>query len=477
MLGEYVELEYNGVKVIALVKSSISGSRIIDGDVSAQDIDKLIPIIRGSERSIYYKGYFKILGEVEGLRIPPIAPPPGTKVRRASRETLSRLFSPRERGWIRIGTLLRNPEIEVRVDINKVVQRHLAILAMTGMGKSNLVALLAREIAGLGGTIVVFDYHGEYSSLSFREERLKPRKIVAKLNPRHLSWRELARILGVRSSAKNQENIVKKCKESIDAQIDSGGSVNGGYLSLLHSCVRRESQIASRREYQTAALAVMEAIEANRQLLGRIVDDGLEDVVDLLKIGGINVVDLTGLSHVQVDAVVSHWLARILDERKYATWAKRGYGAGSSGIHGVKIPHPIVVVLEEAHIYLSTERENLTRSRAEHIAREGRKFGVGLVVVSQRPRGLDPDVLSQIGSMAIMRIVQPEDQAHIARASESITQELLEQLPGLNVGEAILIGPWVKLPAVVKIDKVEEKLSGVDVDAVAEWSGGGGGYR
>ncbi len=456
MLGEYVEIRYNGIHVIGLVQASISGSYVIDETLSPEDLRRVINIHRGDETTIYYKGYIKILGDPEDLRIPPIPPPPGVEVRRASRKTLSKIFSPEGPQWARIGTLLRNPDVEVRVDLNKIVQRHLAVLAMTGMGKSNLISLLAREILKRGGTCFIFDYHGEYTGLSF-QGLPRPNIVRARINPRYLSWQELARIIGVRYGAKNQENLIKKCKEDIDYSGDGQRS----YLELMISCVKREGQLSRRAEIAKASEAVIEAIEANRSFLHRIIDDEARDIADQSAIGTINVIDLTGLaSSSHADAVVSHWLGRILEERKSSVWGRGGAS---------KIPHPVAVVLEEAHIYLSTDKETLTKQRAEHIAREGRKFGVGLVVVSQRPRGLDPDVLSQMGSMAVMRIVQPEDQAHIARASETLTQEILEQLPGLNMGEAILLGHWVRMPAVVKVDHVVEKTSGVDIDAVNEW--------
>lgn len=69
-----------------------------------------------------------------------------------------------------------------------------------------------------------------------------------------------------------------------------------------------------------------------------------------------------------------------------------------------------------------------------------------------------------------MRIVHPEDQIYIAKHCEPATQELMEQLPGLNVGEAILVGEWVRVPTVAKIDLVEEKVFGADIDAVSEWT-------
>ncbi|MGC9189765.1 MAG: ATP-binding protein, partial [Conexivisphaera sp.] len=115
-----------------------------------------------------------------------------------------------------------------------------------------------------------------------------------------------------------------------------------------------------------------------------------------------------------------------------------------------------------------------TRETAARIAREGRKFGVSLVIVSQRPQRLDQDVLSQMGSLAVGRLLNQRDRSFVQDSSEFLTEEMTGYLPDLNPGEAILVGQWVKLPAMVKVDRVEEKLVGMDVDAVGEWSSWGG---
>ncbi|MEM0374519.1 MAG: ATP-binding protein, partial [Sulfolobales archaeon] len=124
---------------------------------------------------------------------------------------------------------------------------------------------------------------------------------------------------------------------------------------------------------------------------------------------------------------------------------------------------------EEAHIFLSKNDNTLTKYWASRIAREGRKFGIGLVVVSQRPKGLDENILSQMTNKIILKIVEPTDKKYILESSDNLTEDLVEQLSSLDVGEAIIIGKIVKLPAIVKIDKFEGKLLGTDPDMVSEW--------
>jgi DNA helicase HerA-like ATPase len=127
------------------------------------------------------------------------------------------------------------------------------------------------------------------------------------------------------------------------------------------------------------------------------------------------------------------------------------------------------VVIEEAHVFVPKDEDTETKYFASKVAREGRKFGVGLVIVSQRPRGIDANILSQMGSLAVMRMVQPDDQMHVSAASESLSRDLVDQLTSLNPGEAIFAGQWVNLPTFVKVEEVKERTIGSDLKAVEQW--------
>jgi DNA helicase HerA-like ATPase len=135
-----------------------------------------------------------------------------------------------------------------------------------------------------------------------------------------------------------------------------------------------------------------------------------------------------------------------------------------------QVPYPVLVVLEEAHILAPRDDETLSKYWLARVAREGRKFGIGLMIVSQRPKGLDPDILGQANNLIVLRIVEPSDQRHVQEASESLTSDLVEQLASLNTGEAVVTGPFVRVPALVKVDKFPGRLGGSDPDVVAEWS-------
>src|SRR5207237_9199664 len=101
-------------------------------------------------------------------------------------------------------------------------------------------------------------------------------------------------------------------------------------------------------------------------------------------------------------------------------------------------PAPHLVVIEEEHVFIPKEEETDSKYFASKVAREGRKFGLGLVIVSQRPRGIDANILSQMGSLAVMRMIQQDDQAHVSAASEALSRDLIDKLTSRNHGEAIV---------------------------------------
>jgi uncharacterized protein len=99
-------------------------------------------------------------------------------------------------------------------------------------------------------------------------------------------------------------------------------------------------------------------------------------------------------------------------------------------------------------------------------------MGVGLLVVSQRPRAIDDNILSQLGSVAVMQMTHKDDLRAIESVSESLSEELIKQLPSLNKGEAIFAGRWVPTATFVKIDEVKERKVCTDIDAIEEWGAG-----
>jgi DNA helicase HerA-like ATPase len=177
--------------------------------------------------------------------------------------------------------------------------------------------------------------------------------------------------------------------------------------------------------------------------------------------------NISDLSEKQANVAVAFYLQQLLKDRKDASMAMH---AKSNRQRSYRFNSPIFVIIEEAHVFIPKEQDTSAKYWTAKIAREGRKFGIGLGIVSQRPRSVDLNVLSQMGSFAIMKIIQEDDQRQIASATESTSRELINQLTSLNVGDAVMVGQWVNLPSLVHIEEVKEKIMGGDQSAVTLWT-------
>lgn len=189
------------------------------------------------------------------------------------------------------------------------------------------------------------------------------------------------------------------------------------------------------------------------ELLERVDIWGYEDVPmkDLLRPMTLSVIDVAG-----VDQWISEFIvAKVLNE----TWGV----AVNEGL-----PRPVFFVLEEAHNFVPGGQGTQSHSAGiiKRIASEGRKFGLFMVLITQRPYKVHGDTLSQCNSQIIMRLTNPQDQQAIRLSSESISEGLLADLPGLNIGEAVILGPLVRVPVMVKVGQRESKEGGNDIDVI-----------
>lgn len=453
-IGEYVVLEYGGSKVIGLIeRSSITSGTLGDDIHNYEEAFESRQVAAENKRDKSYKGTVRILGYLDSLKkgramIPAIPAEPGTEVHEATTKDLAAIFSPLSPDWIKVGTLLRNPEVDVGVNINKVVSRHLAILAMTGMGKSNLVSLLTREISDINGTMVVFDYHEDYTFLDIPNSNM----MDARINPRFLSTEEFAEVIEIQKNASNQLHVLRTAFTGDVKRLKDD--------DFWNALVDSAADAGKEKGYKEASEKVVDKIEDARKRFSKILDAGLADPLALIKNGKINIINLVELTERQANIVVSFYLQELLEDRK----------KGRSGRKSdPRFPAPVLAVIEEAHVFIPKGEETETKYYASKVAREGRKFGLGLVIVSQRPRSIDANILSQMGSLAVMRMIQQDDQAQVASASEALSRDLIEQLTSLNSGEAIFAGQWVNLPAFVRIVEVKGRKTGVDLDAVQQW--------
>ena len=462
-VGEYIKIGTDEGEILGLVeKSSVSSAAFTDVrnfDEAAESTE----IAELNKRDKTFIAHIGILGFLENLRkgksiIPAIPPIPGTEIIPPSKQDLEEIFSPKNKGWVKIGNLLRNKTVDAKINLDKIVSRHLGILAMTGMGKSNLVSLVTKQISKLNGTVIIFDYHNDYTNLNIPKINV----IDAKINPRLLDADQLSDVLEIRESATVQQRVlrmaftesVKKSKEfwkKLETEI--------GFIV--------DSEDKKIKEIRSSAYRVQDIVEESQRRFEDILDPDMGDPISFIKEGRANILNISELSEKQANVALAFYLQQLLKDRKDASIAKHGK---SKKIRNYKFNSPIFVIIEEAHVFIPKDHDTSAKYWAAKIAREGRKFGLGLGIVSQRPRSVDLNVLSQMGSFAIMKIIQEDDQRQIASATESTSRELIAQLTSLNVGDAVLVGQWTNLPSMVHVEEVKEKVMGSDQSAVDAWA-------
>jgi DNA helicase HerA-like ATPase len=462
-VGEYIKIGTDEGEILGLVeKSSISSAAFTDVR-NFDEASESTEIAELNKRDKTFIAHIGILGFLENLRkgksiIPAIPPIPGTEITPPSKQDLEEIFSPKNKGWVKIGNLLRNKTVDAKINLDKIVSRHLGILAMTGMGKSNLVSLITKQISKINGTVIIFDYHNDYTNLNIPRINV----IDAKINPRLLDADQLSDVLEIRESATVQQRVLRMAfTETVKKSKEFWKKLETEVAYIV------DSEDKKIKEIRSSAYRVQDIIEESQRRFEDILDPDMGDPISFIKEGRANILNISELSEKQANVALAFYLQQLLKDRKDASIAKHGK---SKKIRNYKFNSPIFVIIEEAHVFIPKDHDTSAKYWAAKIAREGRKFGLGLGIVSQRPRSVDLNVLSQMGSFAIMKIIQEDDQRQIASATESTSRELIAQLTSLNVGDAVLVGQWTNLPSMVHVEEVKEKIMGSDQSAVDAWA-------
>ena len=477
---------------IGVVEMLLAGSDMLhNNSIDYIAIDSIVKNYNEDvTRSLYMRARVKWLSYVDPILNGKVETPkrpvkPGAEISLASSALLRRIFDPLEDGWLKLGKLATGAaDFSIRVSR---LMRHLAILAVTGGGKSNTVCVLARRLVSTyRATVVIFDVHGEYARLQDYSD-IPINVMNGALNPVAVNYSELFQLLGLPGSAHQQRRLLRWMWVQVLALYNRGRMSSNVILdkieevleSLANRALQNTSKPLTPDEIKDAfekvikekppidrnppavkldqILGVLSKLE-DMKYYGSALNPGIPSKLEgVILPGHLNVMDLSSLDEYQIDAVVSHYLRRILEERKAARRGAGGY------------PTPIIIVIEEAHTLIPKDEDTLSRYWAARIAREGRKFGVGIVIVSQRPKKLDSDVLSQTNNKIILRMVEPSDISYVQAATEEMSEDIARLLPTLDTGEAVVLGSMAKLPALVKIDKCDVETGGTDIDPVKEW--------
>ena len=462
-VGEYVKMGSENGEILGLVERSSITSAAFEDVKNFDEASESIEIAESNRRDKTFTAHIGILGFLENLSrgisiIPAIPPTPGTAVTLPDKSELENVFSPKKEGWVNVGNLLRDKSVDVKINLEKIVSRHVGILAMTGMGKSNLVSLIAKQISELKGTVIIFDYHNDYVGLNIPQINI----IDAKINPRLLDADQFSEVLEIRDGASVQQRVLRMAfTKQVRTAKEFWAELEEEIKKIITSTDNKLKEIKS------SAYRVQDIVEEAQRRFEDILDPDIGDPLSFIKEGCANVLNISELSEKQANVAVAFYLQQLLKDRKDATITRHGR---SKRVREYRFSSPIFVIIEEAHVFIPKDHDTSAKYWTAKIAREGRKFGLGLGIVSQRPRSVDLNVLSQMGSFAIMKIIQEDDQRQIASATESTSRELISQLTSLNVGDAVLVGQWTNLPSLVHIEEVKDKTMGRDQSAINEWA-------
>jgi len=480
-LGELVVVEYpNNLipkPVIAMIsKIALTNENLIESLIKSPESIERLKLLGHIEEGERLGATARILGyldeEKDRIISPRFPPYPGAKVHRAPASILSKIFS---KGHIAVGDLRSHEGVKVKLDIDELVSKHFAVLAITGAGKSYSVAVIvSRIINKLQGSVVIVDPHEDYvpfvknknihgSVVVFSAQRTTGRQRIA-FKLRNFHHGELLALLEIPENATIQRDLFSRAywelqgsQEDWDLN-DMKNKINE-IIAILKADEETKKE-ANRLENSKFGLFSRIDLAPARDVLTKSSELPVYNASgpSLTKPNQISIITLTGLGMKTQQTIVD-------------LIARKIFNAGKAKVRNEPTPHKlpcaVLIVVEEAHNFIPGSGRS--SSILKQIAAEGRKFGVGLGLVSQRPGRLDSDVLSQCNTQIILKIVNPYDQQQILRSSESLSEDLLNDLPALNVGEAVIVGPSLPIPALVKIALFDGKLGGKGVKITESW--------
>jgi DNA helicase HerA-like ATPase len=461
------------------------------------------------------------------------------EVHLVTEDDLATIYGTADRGQIIIGRLAGAESIPVRIDLDRLVTRHSAVLGSTGSGKSTTVASLLRAIAVSpdgensfpSSRILLLDLHGEYAPA------LKDIAHVFRVSPSGdekpllipywatdttelLSF--LMGKLGDTAFTGVTDRIYAKRAKLADAVKFEGIDVNSLTIdsplpfslkqlwfelidpelktwkenTQLNSAIEKEGDaeklIAPKYPLpgpggappfanKTAVLSIRRQLDHMRsRLLDRqydfmlhpgdwepaLNDKAKKDLPELLEgwLGTekpISILDLSGVP----SGVLYHLVGGILNILYEALfWGRESSEGGRQ--------RPLLIVMEEAHRYLGKDADGPAKAMVQRIVKEGRKFGVGAMVVSQRPSEIDDTILSQCGTFVALRLSNSGDRAKVQSALPDSLSGLMDSLPVLRTGEAIFTGEAAKLPIRCRINLPPENArpSSEDPKVAVAWA-------
>ncbi|MEK6780585.1 MAG: ATP-binding protein [Bacteroidota bacterium] len=423
------------------------------------------------------------------------------------------IYGKRDEGSIEVGKHSSSENLSVYVDLHRLVLRHCAILGSTGSGKSNTTVSIIKAILTdyTGSRIILVDPHGEYAS-AFPDARVF--KIKDAENPLFIpfwlmNFDELAFFLVGAKPSDDSRPEYRRFREFItdfkkENNVLVSGTVNQNlitadspipfsikklwwemnwWLNATFTISNRDDQTKAASsqtgigDFENLVGATFTPYALNNQspfkskhaeffayekkILSRIKDSrfdflfnpgnfkgtaGTKDLHDLLNgwIGSsskLAILDLNGVPFEVLDITVG-LITRFVYDSMF--WGRGETYTGKK--------RPLLLAYEEAHTYLNkSDSSSYSKQAVEQVFKEGRKFGLGALVISQRPSEISETILAQVGTYISLRLTNSSDQSIVKSSAPDNLNSLIDLLPALRTGEAIIVGEAIKIPSRVRI--------------------------
>ncbi|NEP16110.1 MAG: ATP-binding protein [Leptolyngbya sp. SIO4C1] len=454
-----------------------------DTEISPETIAALVGFAHPNPE--IYEVAVDVIGHFQpplGFINPRLTPDPGAKVYLADDAMLQQVVNkkqPGEVGSARVGSLLLRAggAVPVALDVKELVSTHMAILAGTGSGKSYTAGVLIEEFLQPynRAAVLIFDPHGEYSTLadmrghsSFKaDDGYAPKVQVLtpddiRIRVSSLDYYDVLTLLPEMSD--RQQSILNKAFAILSKH--KRGSYRWNVNDLVAAVYEADITVDDEGNEKVGSSAP--ALEWKLDRLARSQYFHQMDHLaprDLFEPGQVTVLQMNEISQEEQQVICAavlrqSYLSRVNTAKDKLSDDDENY-----------LPYPVFTLIEEAHRFAPAKEPSRCKAILRTILSEGRKFGLGVGLITQRPGKLDSDVLSQCMSQFLMRIVNPVDQESLKYGVEAAGRDLLKELPALTKGQVIISGACVNTPVLCQVRTRLTQHGGETLNAPHEWQG------
>lgn len=442
---DYVEVEQEGHRVLGQVEAvqrkstlSLEQATKIPSGLQAETDDTL-------SANVKVIGYQDANGRIQTPRTPFRAGLPAWRADDRLVITVLGLEGAPDEGAF-LGHV-KGSNIPVTVHMDTLAQKHVSVLAKTGAGKSYTVGVLLEELLKANVPLVILDPHGEYGSL--RNPNIDEGEVaqMRRFGVRPKSFAKQVKEYAIDTALNNEAQKLTLQGMNLEGReiVEMLGSkLSGGQVGVLYQAIKevkehlpayqlRDIIDGVARNKASSKWNVLNALEVLEST--KIFDVRGTPLKDLVAAGQCTIINLKGVSPDVQEIVVTRIASMLWEGRK------RG-----------EIPAHILVV-EEAHNFCPERNVGNAVSGAmlRTVASEGRKFGMGLLIVSQRPAKVDKNVLSQCNTQVVLKVTNPNDLKAIIQSVEGISGDLADEIQRLPVGVALVAGGGLTQPVFVDI--------------------------